>query len=227
MLCPYCAVGIRLDIKERQVYQLKDKIIEDDRKRGIEIVQGYCPECEELIVEMRKGTYRWIDDAGEIIDIHEDAIIFPKSANKRLSQFIPLEYQEDFREAYAVSSLSPKASAALSRRLLQRLFHEKYNVIERNLSKEIDTFIEIEGIPSNIREEVDAIRQIGNFAAHPMKYTNAPGEIVDVEPGEANWLLEVIEDLFDLTFVEPKKKEERTTQLNQKLASLGKQPLKS
>jgi hypothetical protein len=33
---------------------------------------------------------------------------------------------------------------------------------------------------------LDAIRTIGNFAAHPIKSTSS-GEIVDVEPGEAEW----------------------------------------
>jgi len=46
------------------------------------------------------------------------------------------------------------------------------------------------------------IRIIGNFAAHPEKTVNT-GAIVDVEPGEAEWTLDVLESLFDFNFVRP------------------------
>ena len=74
-------------------------------------------------------------------------------------------------------------------------------------------------------DAVDAIRNVGNFAAHPLKDTNT-GQIVDVEPGEAEWLLEVLEALFDFTFVQPKRLDERKKKLNEKLQALGKPPMK-
>jgi hypothetical protein len=36
-------------------------------------------------------------------------------------------------------------------------------------------------------ESIDAVRNIGNFAAHPQKST-ATGEILEVEFGESEWL---------------------------------------
>jgi hypothetical protein len=36
---------------------------------------------------------------------------------------------------------------------------------------------------------IDAIRNVGNFAAHPLKSTNT-GLILDVEPSEAEWPLD-------------------------------------
>lgn len=50
-----------------------------------------------------------------------------------------------------------------------------------------------------------AIRMIGNFAAHPMTSTNT-GEVVDVEPGEAEFLLSVLEELLDYYFVRPARR---------------------
>ena len=70
-----------------------------------------------------------------------------------------------------------------------------------------------------------AIRNIGNFGAHPVKDANT-GEIVDVEPGEAEWLLDVLESLFDSAFVQPKRLEEREQKLNDKLQQIGKPPMK-
>ena len=54
----------------------------------------------------------------------------------------------------------------------------------RNLAQEIDAFIQLKDVPSYLSDAVDAIRNVGNFAAHPLKDTST-GEIVDVEPGEA------------------------------------------
>ncbi|MCC6569264.1 MAG: DUF4145 domain-containing protein [Anaerolineales bacterium] len=95
----------------------------------------------------------------------------------------------------------------------------------RNLDKEIEEFISLKDLPSYISEAVDAIRNIGNFAAHPIKNTNT-GEIVDVEPGEAEWLLEVLIALLDFSFVQPEKLRKRKEELNKKLETVGKQPMK-
>ena len=72
---------------------------------------------------------------------------------------------------------------------------------------------------------MDAVRHIGNFAAHPIKSTNT-GEILPVESGEAEWNLDVLEGLFDFYFVAPAKLQNRKDQLNAKLKEAGKQPMK-
>ncbi len=51
-------------------------------------------------------------------------------------------------------------------------------------------------LPGYIQKNLDIVREIGNFTAHPLKDTNS-GEIIEVEYGEAEWNLEVIEQLFD------------------------------
>ncbi len=73
---------------------------------------------------------------------------------------------------------------------------------------------------------IRVIREIGNFAAHPTKNTNT-GEIVEVEVGEAEWLLETLEGLFDHYFVLPELNKKRIADLNVKLEAAGKQPLPS
>jgi hypothetical protein len=95
----------------------------------------------------------------------------------------------------------------------------------QDLSKEIDDVLASKQLPTYIAEDIDAIRHVGNFAAHPMKSTNT-GEIVDVEPGEADWLLNVLEELFDHYFVGPAQAKKKRDALNAKLADLRKPPLK-
>ena len=81
-------------------------------------------------------------------------------------------------------------------------------------------------MPSWLAENLDAVRVVGNFAAHPVKSTHT-GDVVEVEPGEAEFLLEVIEGLFDFYFVLPKRAEKQRAALNEKLQGAGKPDLKT
>jgi hypothetical protein len=76
-----------------------------------------------------------------------------------------------------------------------------------------------------LTEIIDAVRQIGNFAAHPIKSKHS-GELLDVEPEEAEWNLDVLEALFDFYYVQPAKVAKKRDSLNAKLKDAGKQPMK-
>ena len=49
---------------------------------------------------------------------------------------------------------------------------------------------------------------------------------MDVEPGEAEWNLDVLEVLFDFYFVAPDRTKARRNALDKKLADIGKPPVK-
>lgn len=149
---------------------------------------------------------------------------------RRTSRPVPSEVREssphiasDFEEAAAVLPLSPKASAALSRRCLQAVLAERGGALQSNLSNQIDAVRST--LPSTLADDVDAIRIVGNFAAHPMK-EQASGLILDVEPEEAEWTLEVLEELFEFYFVQPARSAARRDKLNGKLERAGKGPMK-
>ena len=139
---------------------------------------------------------------------------------------MPSEFAEDYAEACLVLADSPKASAALSRRCLQHILREKAGVKPGTLFDEIQQVLDSNRLPSDIAESVDYIRNLGNFAAHPAKSASS-GEIVPVEPGEAEWCLDVIEVLHDFYFVRPDNIKRRREALNQKLADSGKPPMLS
>lgn len=222
MRCPFCSVGIRLDVRHRAAYPSGRM---DEQGTGFELVQGFCPECAQFVVMTKWGQFRFIEGEGEVTEIRSEELIYPKFLQRSMAVEIPSEYKDDFNEANAVLFVSPKASAALSRRLLQRLLHEAFSIRARDLSREIDEFLKIPNIPSSIRSAVDAIRQVGNFGAHPLKYRNT-AEIVDVETGEAELSLDVLEALLDFHFVQPRRNEASAMKLNSKLQALGKPPLK-
>ena len=138
---------------------------------------------------------------------------------------VPDQFAEDYKEACLVIADSPKASVALSRRCLQHLLREKGGVKPGNLANEIQQLIDSDQLPTYISEAIDAVRNIGNFAAHPLK-SQSSGEVVPVEPGEAEWNLDVLESLFDFYFVQPELLRKKREKLNQKLQDIGKPEMK-
>ena len=138
---------------------------------------------------------------------------------------VPKDLADDFSEAAAVLVESSKASAALSRRILQHLLVECAKVKKGDLATQIDEVLALNSLPSHLASAIDGVRVIGNFAAHPIKSKHS-GEIVPVEAGEAEWLLDTVEGLADFYFVQPAKLQKKRDALNAKLEEAGKPPLK-
>jgi hypothetical protein len=62
------------------------------------------------------------------------------------------------------------------------------------------------------------------LSQHPIK-SNQTDTIVPVEPGEAEWNLQVLEALFDFCCVQPAIAKKRKDDQNQKLIEAGKLPI--
>jgi hypothetical protein len=196
---------------------------------GWSVFAQLCPDCEKPIIFLGEGKPTFPRGSFDGIDTSEGSKfsqirIWPINSNWICAEEVPGNMKEDFQEAAAVLSLSPKASAALSRRCLQHLLKEYAHVQSKDLSKQIQEVIESRTLSSNLVGQLDAIRNIGNFAAHPQK-DKSTGEILPVEPHEAEWNLEVLQDLFDHYFVRPEQIKKRTEELNLKLAAAGKPPM--
>lgn len=226
IVCPHCGTLVINEWLESDVYEVTNDPYEDEY-RGVQIKYAECVSCNSFTVRLLKGLFR---DVGPVnirpCALEVDTFIYPVVKEGAVSEFIPDELAYDYNEAIKVLPISPKSSAALTRRILQMILRDYYGIKKGNLDKEISEFIIKPDIPSHLTNAVDAIRSVGNFAAHATKIKNT-GEIVDVEPGEAEWLIEVIDALFDFTFIQPKKLEERREKLNRKLESIGKPKLKS
>ena len=220
MKCPHCNVATNVEWENTSAF-----VDSDNSALGIEVAVGICPDCEKLIVKLIHGTIVHSEYIASITEVKSEEIIHPKFSVRSVENEVPEPYKSEFLEATAILNMSPKASGALSRRMLQNILHEQFNIEKRSLADEIDEFIHMQGVPSHLAGAIDAIRNVGNFGAHPLKDLHS-GEIVDVEPGEAEWLLDVLESLFDFAFVQPKRLDERKKKLNSKLQLLGKPPMK-
>jgi hypothetical protein len=108
---------------------------------------------------------------------------------------------------------------------LQQLLRLRAGVKPGDLSGEIQQILDSRTLPTHLAEAIDAIRHIGNFAAHPIKSKNT-GQVMPVEPGEAEWNLDTLEGLFDFYYVQPAQLAAKRAALNQKLQAAGKPPVK-
>jgi len=203
--CPHCRLPVFFDplVSDWAVQSGEDSVY---------VYCSQCPNCEKPIV----AAIIRIDSQVHLRLVH------PFNVVRTAPPEVPKGIREDFQEAAEVLTISEKASAALSRRCLQNLLNDK-GITGRTLSDQIDAVLP--NLPTDLAENVDAIRAVGNFAAHPMK-SRSTDTIADVEAGEASWNLDVLEDLFDFFYVRPARAKEKRERLERKLKDLGKPPLK-
>jgi len=125
-----------------------------------------------MILRLVNGPPRF-DRFHQFIKIEKESKVFlihPKGISRPpCPSEVPKKFAEDYIEACLVISDSPKASAALSRRCLQHILRETAKVKPSNLANEIQQVIDSGTLPSHLVEVIDAVRNIGNFAAHPLK----------------------------------------------------------
>jgi hypothetical protein len=213
MKCPHCLVAFHATSESHTIGQDKDC--------SWQVEWVTCPNCLKFIIILKQYILyqgSWVFRNG--------SIVYPKGISRApLSTVVPEKYAQDYKEACLVLSDSAKASAALSRRCLQNLLRDVQKVKPQDLSKEIQEVLDMKLLPSHLANAIDAIRNIGNFAAHPNKSLNT-GAIIDVEPEEAEWTLEVLEGLFDFYFVQPDILQKKKDALNKKLVDTGKPPMK-
>ena len=147
------------------------------------------------------------DDSFWMTDVEEENIIYPRhSAGRNLNQYVPEKYVQLFQESEEVNNISPRASATLSRYLLQMLLHEELQIQKKNLEEELTELERSGNIPTKLVTMLQVMRRVANFGAHPKKSTNS-NEIVEVEEGESTVMLDLLEEVFDYIFVKPKQQE--------------------
>lgn len=155
-----------------------------------------CPDStcgkETVIVAGQEG---YIDNTCVNVYPESTAIIFP--------EYVPKAIRKDYEEACAILRKSPKASATLSRRCLQGMIRDFWGIKKNRLVDEIN---ELQGkVPPAQWAAIDALRTIGNIGAHMEKDVNL---VVDVEPGEAEQLIRLIELLIDKWYINRHEEEE-------------------
>ena len=218
MQCPKCNVKILIDEDEWRSVSIGHRRVPLNYRVSVTL----CRSCDYPIVELAMEE----DDRSVI---HHKEVIYPIESRPIVDlQEVPEELKKDYIEASNVLPISAKASVALSRRVLQSIL-TRQGYEDNNLSKQVDAVLN-ETDPDRIlafavRKKIDAIRNFGNFSARRIT-DKTTQQVIDVEPEEAEWCLEIGFDLFDHYFIRPAADNIKRDNLNQKLGQAGKPPVK-
>lgn len=212
--CPYCnqvATIINSNVSQnRHKFDHNNKI--GDLALYTQIV--VCPnsKCREYTIDaslykVYHDGSNWRNDGSGLLSWS----LKPQSAAKPFPDYIPAPILQDYQEACLISNLSPKASATLSRRCLQGIIRDFWGISKARLVDEINALKD--KIDSTTWQAVDSVRSIGNIGAHMEKDINL---IVDVDPKEANLLIQLIEVLLNEWYIH---RHEREVHMKQIIAS--------
>ena len=221
MICPHCNTGIHGHFTPQAFFPYTNK---ESKLRAWQVRWATCSECGGTLIYLGNGNAVVQNHGPAIVGDYTERLVEPTNGARPCPSEVPRDLADDFLEAVAVLPISAQASAALTRRSLQHLLRDYAHTKSKDLADQIEEVMAANVLPSSLAEQLDAVRNIGNFAAHIQK-SKATGEIIPVEPQEAEWNLEVLEELFDHFFVKPAKAKIRKDELNAKLVAAGKPPI--
>ncbi len=209
---------------------IDEELYHDGKHRAFSIRSVVCPntECQRLSLTVDLHTWEYIDNpirsywgTKELIGKWQ---LLPESSAKPQPGYIPQQIVDDYIEACRIKTLSPKSSATLARRCLQGMIRNFWGIKVKS-GKLYDEITELEDkVSASEWEAIDALRSVGNIGAHMKQDVNI---IVDVEPEEADLLIEFIEGLFKDWYVARHDREERNKRLKELATSKGEKPRES
>jgi len=214
--CPYCnqATTITSPNSDSKFIYI-DTLKSEYETIGLGFEAIACPnvDCKKLSLDVRLSNGSHVNPRdGRRYFSERDSIknwkLLPQSSAKSQPDYIPEAIREDYYEACAVLPYSAKASATLSRRCLQGIVRDYWDIptgTRGNLGAEL-SFIK-DKVNSSTWDGIQAIRSVGDIGAHMEKDVNF---VVDVEPEEASLLIELIETLFKDWYVESHQRKERS-----------------
>lgn len=214
--CPFCNMPSTIRDHDISVQEHKYISVKEDEHYQLETFAITCPseDCREVTIILRKlkGTkYVKTFEGNKPTDWNRvyQRFIEPEASVKPFPDYVPDQVLQDYKEAKLIADLSPKASATLARRCLQSMIRDFYNISgKKSLHHEIEAIQS--QIDTDMYDAIMALKSIGNIGAHPEKDINL---IVDVEPGEAQELIGLIEMLIEDWYVARHKKQERIKEI--------------
>jgi hypothetical protein len=199
-VCPHC--GHAATIRDEDI-SINDSMLRINNADGYRCLTSrfiVCPnpKCRRftLTATLKEVKIVFRPDGAGPLD-HENLPILrrwdliPESKAKTFPNYIPKPIIDDYNEAYLIKDLSPKASATLSRRCLQGIIRDFWKVKPGRLAGEIEQIKD--SVDIDTWKAIDGVKSVGNIGAHMEEDINV---IVDVEPKEAQLLVELIEILL-------------------------------
>lgn len=200
MQCPHCNAEISVT---PHVFALGE-----DKDGTWQVASSRCPTCSRLLVNI----------------CTKDGCTYPawpaSSVRPRLNDDVPPEFATDYLAACQIIAYSEEASAALSRRLLHRFLSAHTTAGSGGLAQQIEKTARSTELPPYLTEALHTLARVAKLGADSEK-SKRPGALAPVEPGEAEWLLDVLQPLFELCFVQPARMRRQQNALEEKIGTLA------
>jgi hypothetical protein len=204
--CPHCERAVTISDSRRTVDWHTLRIENSAGRRTLVSTFIVCPnpECRKFTLTAGLNVSANVQGEERLQNRVEFWNLIPPSNAKTFPAYIPGAILEDYREACLIRDLSPKASATLSRRCLQGILRDFWTVKPGRLIEEIGQIKErVDPLAWNA---IEAVRKIGNIGAHMEKDINV---IVDVDPGEAELLIGLVETLLTEWYIAREERRKR------------------
>lgn len=204
--CLYCGRPTTINADDVS-YILEDFSItsKDEENRGIYAEAIRCPngECGELSLDvcLVESSFDGADPNYRVVNRWK---LLPRSNAIAFPEYVPAPIRRDYEEASLIYLDSPKAAATLARRCLQGMIRDRWRVARATLFEEIQAIED--KVEPGLWEALDAVRRLGNIGAHMQRDVNV---IVDVEAGEAERLIKLVEALVQEWYVARRERELR------------------
>lgn len=197
MECPHCRAELNT---KTHVFALGE-----DPDGSWQVSNTRCPTCDRLVVSL----------------CTKDGCTYPirplSSTRARLSDDVPAGYADDYHSASQIIFYSPEASAAISRRSLHRFLAAKVHAGHGGLADQIRQAGLAPDLPAYLKQALQMVATVAKLEPDSVKSLR-PEALAPVEPGEADWLLDVLEPLFDLYFVQPARMQRKQDSMEEKTA---------
>ncbi|SRR6266404_5715938 len=202
--CPYCARAVTISAEN---FSTSEHVLDISNNTGQQAIVSefiICPnrECRKYTLRVRLYAAR-PNRFGHLAAFGSSLKswrLVPWGASQNFPDYVPQQVRDDYKEACAIVDLSPKAASTLARRAVQGIVRDYWKIVKFILNlelKELATFVG-QDITQETWDCIDVVRSVGNIGAHMEQDINI---IVDVEPGEARLLIELIETLVADTYV--------------------------
>jgi hypothetical protein len=199
MQCPHCHSEIE---GKKHTFALGE-----DPDGAWQVSSTRCNVCERIIVELcaKDGCTYPIRPLG--------------SGRPRLAGDVPAEFESEYHTACEILAISPESSAAISRRLLQRFFAAQSEAADVELSQLIAAATDSAEMQPYLREALRTLVALAKLEPHSEKSLR-PHTLAAVQPGEAEWTLDVLQNLLEARYVQPARLQRLQSALEEKVGPL-------
>lgn len=192
-----------------------------------------CFICDKMVIGARTRPLKGHDKEW-------DFRIWPRGSERPVSERVPNPVAEVFKRASRLVGVDDTAAGAFARTCLEKVLSQQGVPVNRAVKKgtkvlslSLDVRLQVftgaldlggdytpPDLPADVKSDVQAIRQIGNFIH--LNESIATGEVVDLSGEDANFALDLLEELFDVLYVAPAQRAEKRARFDDKLQQIGK-----